>query len=57
MNSTDPNANKYRLAVTLVDEKGHTKQSNTVNIIVAEAPIDYQLVIDDNGEQKKRSSS
>lgn len=53
VNSTDPNANKYRLAVTLVDEKGHTKQSNTVNIIVAEAPIDYQLVIDDSGEQKK----
>lgn len=53
VNSTDPNANKYRLAVTLVDEKGHTKQSNAVNIIVAEAPIDYQLVIDDNGEQKK----
>ncbi|NLS53052.1 inverse autotransporter beta domain-containing protein [Hafnia alvei] len=53
VDSTDPSANKYRLAVTLVDDKGHTKQSNTVNIIVAEAPIDYQLVIDDSGEQKK----
>ncbi|TBL77076.1 intimin-like inverse autotransporter protein SinH [Obesumbacterium proteus] len=53
VNSTDPNANKYKLAVILVDDKGHTKQSNAVNVIVAEAPIDYQLVIDDSGEQKK----
>ncbi|WBM72037.1 inverse autotransporter beta domain-containing protein [Buttiauxella sp. WJP83] len=53
VDSTDPNANKYRLALTLVDDKGHTKQSNAVNIIVTEAPINYQLVIDDNGEAKK----
>lgn len=53
VDSTDPNANKYKLALTLVDDKGHTKQSNAVNIIVTEAPIKYQLVIDDSGEEKK----
>lgn len=53
VDSIDPNANKYKLALTLVDDKGHTKQSNAVNIIVTEAPINYQLVIDDSGEVKK----
>lgn len=53
VDSPDSNANKYRLAVTLVDEKGHTRQSNAVNILVAEAPTNYQLVIDDEGGEKK----
>ncbi|MDK9362342.1 inverse autotransporter beta domain-containing protein [Lelliottia wanjuensis] len=53
VDSPDSNANKYRLAVTLVDEKGHTRQSNAVNILVAEAPTNYQLVIDDEDGEKK----
>lgn len=51
--STDPNANKYTLSVLLADSKGHTKQSNAVDILVTEAPVNYQLVINDAGEQKK----
>lgn len=53
VDSSDSNANKYRLAVTLVDEKGHTKESNAVTIMVTEAPTKYQLVIDDEGTEKK----
>lgn len=53
VDSPDSKANQYRLAVTLVDEKGHTRQSNAVSILVAEAPTKYQLVIDDEGAEKK----
>lgn len=53
VDSQDPNANKYTLSVMLSDDKGHTKQSNAVTIVVAEAPVQYQLVIKDAGEEKK----
>lgn len=53
VDSPDTNANRYKLAVTVVDEKGHTKQSNAVNILVAEAPVKYQLVINDTDAEKK----
>ncbi|WP_421671101.1 inverse autotransporter beta domain-containing protein [Rahnella sp. EDr1-12] len=53
VDSADPEANKYALAVMLVDDKGHAKQSNIVNIEVSEAPVNYQLVINDAGEEKK----
>lgn len=45
VNSSDASANKYSLAIVVTDEKGHTKQSNMVDIIVSEAPITYALAI------------
>ena len=53
VDSPDPDANKYTLSVMLLDDKGRSKQSNAVDIIVSEAPSSYQLVINDAGEEKK----
>lgn len=53
VDSADPNANKYTLSVMLVDDKGHSNQSNAVNIVVSEAPVNYQLVIKDADEERK----
>lgn len=44
-NAKASDANQYQLAVTVVDEKGHSKQSNVVTIKVVEAPVNYQLLI------------
>lgn len=53
VDSASSDANRYRLAVALEDEKGHLRQSNVVSILVAQAPVKYQLVIVDTDGEKK----
>lgn len=53
VNSKDPHANEYDLAVTFSDDKGDSKQSNVVKIKVSEAPVSYQLAIKNDPQSDK----
>ncbi|MEZ2574263.1 inverse autotransporter beta domain-containing protein [Buttiauxella ferragutiae] len=46
-------ANHYKLALTLVDDEGHEKQSNLIEIIVTAAPRKTQLIIDNSPVSEK----
>lgn len=53
VNSTASGANQYALAITFTDEKGDSKKSNVVTIKVSEAPVSYQLAINNASEITK----
>lgn len=46
-------ANHYKLSLTLVDDEGHEKQSNLIEIIVTAAPRKTQLIIDNSPVSEK----